>query len=319
MGKTVRAHANIALIKYWGKKDERLRLPLMSSLSMTLDRFYTDTKITESDLNHFYLNGIEQIGQSSQRVFTYLKFLQDKFGVSGNLAVRSTNHVPTAAGLASSSSAFAALAGAFCSHYGFEIEPKELSRLARMGSGSACRSVFGGFVLWQKGEDDTSSYAYALNEKPEMDLQLLAIELNPKPKKLSSTEGMKQATSSSFFKPWLQQNQTELDQMITAIQNNDFTALGQLAELNANEMHAINLTAQPGFTYFEPQTIAAINLVRHLRETGIECYYTIDAGPNVKVITRLKNVKEITNQFVSQFDNVKIVNASFGPGLSYLD
>lgn len=319
MGKTVRAHANIALIKYWGKKDERLRLPLMSSLSMTLDRFYTDTKITESDFNHFYLNGIEQIGQSSQRVFTYLKFLQDKFGVSGNLAVRSTNHVPTAAGLASSSSAFAALVGAFCSHYGFEIEIKELSRLARMGSGSACRSVFGGFVLWQKGEDDTSSYAYALNEKPEMDLQLLAIELNPKPKKLSSTEGMKQATSSPFFKPWLQRNQTELDQMITAIENNDFTALGQLAELNANEMHAINLTAQPGFTYFEPQTIAAINLVRHLRETGIECYYTIDAGPNVKVITRLKNVKEITNQFVSQFDNVKIVNASFGPGLSYLD
>lgn len=319
MEKKVRAHTNIALIKYWGKKNDQLRLPLMSSLSMTLDQFYTETEIADSDLNHFYLNGIEQIGQSSQRVFTYLKFLQEKFGVSGNLAVKSTNHVPTAAGLASSSSAFAALAGAFCLHYGFNIGRKDLSKLARIGSGSACRSIFGGFVIWQKGQDDASSYAYALDEKPQMDLHLLALELNSHPKKISSTQGMKQAVTSPFFKTWLERNQEELNQMITAIKENNFSALGQLAELNANEMHAVNLSAQPGFTYFEPDTIKAINLVKQLRAQGIECYYTLDAGPNVKIICRLKNVKEITNQFVSQFDNVKIINASFGPGLSYLD
>ncbi len=317
MGKTVRAHTNIALIKYWGKKDALLRLPLMSSLSMTLDRFYTETKVTDSAENRFYLDGIEQKGKNAQRVFSYLSLLQQKFGVSGNLQVESSNHVPTSAGLASSSSAFAALAAAFCDHYEIRVDQRELSRLARLGSGSACRSVYGGFVVWKKGNDHESSFAYPLDHQ--MDLQLLAIELNQQPKKLPSTNGMKQAQTSPLFNTWLERNQTELEQMIRAIEQDDFTSLGQLAELNANEMHAINLSAQPGFTYFEPATIKAIKLVEQLRKNGIECYYTIDAGPNVKVMTRLKNVKEIINQFVSVFDNVKIVNASFGPGLTYLD
>lgn len=107
--------------------------------------------------------------------------------------------------------------------------------------------------------------------------------------------------------------------MIQAIKDNNFTALGQLAELNANEMHAINLTAQPEFTYFEPQTIQAIKLVEQLRAEGIECYYTIDAGPNIKVLCQLRNSKEIIQRFSSEFNNVKIVNASFGPGITYLD
>ncbi|WEV70181.1 diphosphomevalonate decarboxylase [Lactobacillus sp. ESL0785] len=320
MTKTARAHTNIALIKYWGKADEQLRLPLMSSLSMTLDEFYTDTQITASHSgNHFFLNDIEQTGSSAQRVFTYLKKLQVQFKVTGELTVKSTNHVPTAAGLASSSSAFAALAAAFCAYYKLQVDRRELSRLARLGSGSASRSIYGGFAVWQKGTDDLTSYAYALNEKPQMDLHLLAIELNQCPKKLSSTGGMKQAKSSPFFKPWLARNQEELRQMIAAVKNNDFTCLGQLAELNASEMHAINLTAQPGFTYFEPDTIKAIKLVNQLRTAGLECYYTIDAGPNVKVLCQLRNVKEITNSFVSEFKNAKIVHASFGPGISYLD
>ncbi|WEV50293.1 diphosphomevalonate decarboxylase [Lactobacillus sp. ESL0731] len=320
MAKTVRAHTNIALIKYWGKADDQLRLPLMSSLSMTLDQFYTDTRITASTTgNHFFLNNIEQTGKSAQRVFAYLEKLQQHFNVTGSLSVYSINHVPTAAGLASSSSAFAALAGAFCAYYELDINRRHLSRLARLGSGSASRSIYGGFAIWQKGVDDATSYAYALDENPQMDLHLLAIELNQQPKKLSSTGGMKQAQSSPFFKPWLARNEQEMAQMMSAIQENDFTRLGQLAELNASEMHAINLTAQPGFTYFEPDTVEAIKLVTQLRARGIECYYTIDAGPNVKVLCQLRNVKDVTNSFVSVFKNAKIVNASFGPGISCLD
>ncbi|BDR60514.1 diphosphomevalonate decarboxylase [Lactobacillus xylocopicola] len=319
MEKTVRAHTNIALIKYWGKADAKLRLPLMSSLSMTLDQFYTDTRVVKSDQDRFFLNGSEQTGSSKQRVFDYLHVLQKRLGQTGHLRVESTNHVPTAAGLASSSSAFAALAGAFCAYYKLEVSRKELSRLARLGSGSASRSIYGGFAIWQKGTDDASSYAYALDEKPKLDLQLLAVELNQQPKFLSSTGGMSQAPSSPFFQPWLARNQEELAAMTKAIQDNDFSRLGQLAELNANEMHAINLTAAPGFTYFEPATIAAIKLVQKIRASGIECYYTIDAGPNVKILCQLKNVKEITKQFVSEFENAKIVMQSFGPGISYLD
>lgn len=320
MTHTVRAHTNIALIKYWGKADAKLRLPLMSSLSMTLDAFYTDTSIekTTGD-NEFYLNGKKQDENGKKRVFAYLHILQKKFGYSDNLIVKSTNHVPTSAGLASSSSAFAALVAAFCRYYELDLDKTELSRLARIGSGSASRSIFGGFAVWQKGDSDETSYAYALDEKPDIDLRLLAIELNTNQKKLSSTQGMQEAQSSPFFKPWLERNEAELNQMIQFIKNKNFTGIGQLAELNANEMHAINLTAQPEFTYFEPDTIRAIKLVEQLRAEGIECYYTIDAGPNVKVLCSLRNSKEISQRFESAFNNVNIVSAGFGPGITYLD
>uniref|UniRef100_UPI00358DA24C diphosphomevalonate/mevalonate 3,5-bisphosphate decarboxylase family protein n=1 Tax=Lactobacillus crispatus TaxID=47770 RepID=UPI00358DA24C len=191
--------------------------------------------------------------------------------------------------------------------------------LSRIGSGADSRSVYGGFAVWQKGYIEETSYAYALDETPTMDLHLLAVELNTKQKKISSTYGMKDAQSSPFFRPWLERNNSELNEMIKAIKSNDFTALGQLAELNANEMHAINLTAQPEFTYFEPQTIQAIKLVEQLRTEGIECYYTIDAGPNIKVLCQLRNSKDIIQRFSSEFNNVNIVNASFGPGITYLD
>lgn len=320
MVKTARAHTNIALIKYWGKKDAALRLPLMSSLSMTLDAFYTDTSLSKAaGPSAFYLNHQKQSGPASQRVFAYVRKLQNHFGVQDHLRISSVNHVPTAAGLASSSSAFAALAAAFCHYYKIKASRKELSRLARLGSGSASRSIYGGFAIWQKGHNDQDSYAYPLNEKPSMDLHLLAIELDTKQKKLSSTKGMQLAQSSPFFQPWLMRNKQEIAEMVTAIKENDFTKLGCLAELNANEMHAINLTATPPFTYFEPATIKAIKLVEELRKRGIECYYTIDAGPNLKILTQLRNIKDIEKNFCLEFNNVNIINASFGPGIQYLD
>lgn len=319
MKKTARAHTNIALIKYWGKADAQLRLPLMSSLSMTLDAFYSETSISASEENEFFLNDEKQTDQSAQRIFSYLQYLQDRFGVSGKLKVESTNHVPTAAGLASSSSAFAALATAFCAFYDLDVNRRELSRLARIGSGSASRSIFGGFAIWQKGTDDESSFAYPLDETPSLDLSLLAVELNQNQKKLPSTKGMKDAQASPFFEPWIKRNDLELNEMIAAIKSNDFTKIGSLAELNANEMHAINLTAQPGFTYFEPDTIRAIKLIEELRSKGIECYYTIDAGPNLKILTQQKNIKEVKKIFLSEFNNVNIVKATFGPGVTVLD
>ena len=320
MKATARAHTNIALIKYWGKADAKLRLPLMSSLSMTLDKFYTDTSIEKSSENtEFYLNNQKQDTESTNRVINYVRRLQNEFGFSDKLIIKSTNHVPTAAGLASSSSAFAALAGAFNKFYDLNLSDRELSRLARVGSGSASRSIFGGFAVWQKGHDDLSSFAYSLDENPQMDLSLLAVELNCQKKKVSSTLGMKQAQTSPFFDTWINRNDYELEEMISAIKSNDFTKLGELAELNASEMHALNFTAQPGFTYFEPDTIKAIKLVQDLRQKGIECYYTIDAGPNIKILTQLRNIKDIEKIFESEFNNVKIIKASFGPGLSYLD
>lgn len=315
-----RAHTNIALIKYWGKKDEQDRIPLMSSISLTLDKFYTETELSAADQDEFYLDGKRQNNQAGQRVFAYLHRLQKQFHLPWqHLRVDSINHVPTAAGLASSSSAFAALAASFNYFYNLHLDKKQLSQLARMGSGSASRSIYGGFSIWKKGHDNSDSYALAIDERPTMDLQLLAVELNTHPKKNKSTQGMSMAQSSPFYQSWLKRNDLEIEEMQAAIAAQDFSKLGQLAELNANEMHAINLTAQPEFTYFEPETITAIKLVEKLREQGIECYYTIDAGPNLKVLCRLRNSKEILNHFQKTFLNVRIVQASFGPGISYLD
>lgn len=321
MKKTARAHTNIALIKYWGKANQALKTPLMSSLSMTLDAFYTDTTFEhDSSLTEdtFILNGQKQTPEESKRVFNYIHLLQEKFGFNDHFTIKSTNHVPTSAGLASSASAFAALATSFAASYGLDLSRRELSKLARLGSGSATRSIYGGFVEWQKGIDDASSYAVPIDENPDLDLSLLALEVDTKQKKVSSTKGMKLAQTSPFYQPWLARNKQEIAELKQAIKEKIFTKIGKLSELSANEMHACNLTANEPFTYFEPETIKAIKLVEHLRQQGIECYYTIDAGPNVKILCTLRNRKEIISAIQKSLTNVKIVVASFGPGVTLL-
>ena len=320
--KTARAHTNIALIKYWGKAQKDLKLPLMSSLSMTLDAFYTDTTFKHgADLTEdsFFLNGKKQDLKNSKRVFNYVHRLQQMYGFDDHFKISSVNHVPTAAGLASSASAFAALAASFASSYNLSLDKKELSKLARLGSGSATRSIYGGFVLWKKGNSHDTSFATVITENPQWDLQMLAIELDTQPKKISSSSGMKLAQTSPFYQSWLAHNQEEIALMKEAIQNKDFTQLGELSELSANEMHSLNLTSHPSFTYFTPQTMALINLVHELRQQGVECYYTIDAGPNVKILTQRKNNKKIVSAVQDLFPNVKIVSAGFGPGVTILN
>ncbi|MBD5429367.1 diphosphomevalonate decarboxylase [Lactobacillus sp.] len=321
MKKTARAHTNIALIKYWGKANKELKTPLMSSLSMTLDAFYTDTTFEHG--NHltkdtFILNDTEQNSEQAKRVMNYVHRLQKEYGFSDHFKIDSFNHVPTSAGLASSASAFAALATAFAASYKLNLSKKELSQLARLGSGSATRSIYGGFALWHKGHDHNDSYAIAVDENPDWDLHMLAVEVNTHEKKISSTQGMIRAQTSPFYQSWLDKNTTEIKKMEEAIQEKDFTKLGQLSENSANEMHAINLSAQPGFTYFEPDTLKLIQLIHQLRQDGIECYYTIDAGPNVKILCTLKNRKKIISAVHNLLGNVKIVDASFGPGVKIL-
>ncbi|WP_027825604.1 diphosphomevalonate decarboxylase [Lactobacillus psittaci] len=320
MNNTARAHTNIALIKYWGKKDADLRLPLMSSISMTLDAFYTDTNLVlDTEDKRFYLNGELVTGKASERVISYVERLQKLFHVSGNFHVISQNHVPTSAGLASSSSAFAALAASFVKAYQLDISKKGLSILARLGSGSATRSIFGGFAIWHQGQNSATSFGEAIDETPEMDLRMIAVELNTKQKKISSTQGMEMAKTSPFFIPWIHENEAQIIDMKAAIENNDFTSLGELAEQNASQMHAVNLACETPFTYFEPETVALIHLVQDLRKQGLECYYTIDAGPNVKILTELRNSKEIQKAVKQLLPTVKIVESGFGPGIQYLN
>ncbi|MCI1979145.1 MAG: diphosphomevalonate decarboxylase [Bifidobacteriaceae bacterium] len=319
---TARAHTNIALVKYWGKKDAELRLPFTSSISMTLDRFYAQTTfevLPASGESEFILDGAVVRPAAAERVMKYVKLLQRRFSVSGNFRIVSENHVPMSAGLASSSSAFSALAAAFAKAYELEVSREELSRMARLGSGSACRSVFGGFVKWEKGTDDASSIAIPLVEAPTIDLTLLAVEINTKQKLVPSTVGMRRVVETSPYYPtWVEDTERACTLMEEAIRAEDFTRIGQIAQQSALDMHALNLTARPGFTYFQPETLLAISTVEQLNAAGVECYFTIDAGPNIKVLTRAGNVEEIVSRFKQVLPEVTIAASSFGPGVEFL-
>ncbi|MGX4645080.1 diphosphomevalonate decarboxylase [Holzapfeliella sp. JNUCC 80] len=323
MKATARAHTNIALIKYWGKKNQHFILPYNSSLSMTLDAFYTDTTVEFSSdftTNQFYLNGELVKDEMAERVFNHIHKIKTLLNQSDmpHFTVTSTNHVPTAAGLASSSSGFAALTAATVKAMGIDLSKSELSRLARLGSGSATRSLFGGFAMWSTGNDLTS-VGSAIDEHPEMDLHLLAIETNGARKKIPSRSGMQNTVeTSAYYDAWVEKAKNDLDLMTYAIKQNDFELLGKVAENNAMAMHATNLAAVPSFTYFEPDTLVAVQTVQELRDNGVSCYYTLDAGPNLKILTQSKNIDAIKAYFTKKLPKATIIQATFGPGIQYL-
>lgn len=316
-----RAHTNIALLKYWGKINSDLILPANDSISLTLDKFYTDTEVTFSDeytSNLFYLNHQLIDVKKMQRINRVLEAVKSEFGYQGFAKIESENHVPTAAGLASSASGMAALAGAAVSALGSHTDLTNLSRLARLGSGSASRSVFGGIVHWHRGYDHQSSFAEQIVSEDLIDLNMVTIVIDRRQKKVKSTLGMQHTASTSPFYPaWVEATNQAIPEMISAVQNNDFTKIGELAEHSAAMMHATTLSSKPAFIYFAPETIQAIKLVEQLRESGIECYYTIDAGPNVKVLCQSKNITRVKRFFASYFDQDQLVVAKPGSGIKF--
>nr|SFZ88128.1 Diphosphomevalonate decarboxylase [Loigolactobacillus rennini] len=319
---TARAHTNIALIKYWGKSDPELIIPQNSSLSLTLEPFYTDTTVTFSNQltrDQVSIDGQQLTVAASQRVSQLLNLIRQQADQQNFAQVISINHVPTAAGLASSASGFAALAAAASKAAGLDLDRQALSRLARRGSGSATRSVYGGFVEWQKGHGDADSQAIPLQEKIDFDIQMIVIVLDPRPKKIASRAGMARVVATSPYYPaWPVAATKDLAAMKTAILKKDLNLIGQLAEANAMKMHATTLSATPPFTYFEPETLQAIDLIQGLRATGLSCYYTMDAGPNVKVICSAKETPAILARLRQHFPADHLLVAKPGPGIAYL-
>lgn len=315
-----RAYTNIALIKYWGKKDEELILPMNNSLSLTLDGFYTETSVIfaeEFSQDEFYLDGIKQNAAATQKVSRFLSLVRQQADCSLYAKVTSKNFVPTAAGLASSASGLAALAGACNEALQMNLSEKDLSRLARRGSGSACRSIFGGFVEWEKGISDATSFAQPIaSDHWEDELAMIFILINDQQKDISSRDGMKRTVATSSFYPgWLDSVDEDLQKIKEAIQKKDFQGLGEIAEGNALKMHGTTLAAVPPFTYWSPQSLTAMNMVRSIRNDGLPCYFTMDAGPNVKVLCERKNAAAIVEQLQSVFDSGQLVTAYAGPGI----
>lgn len=323
MKATAKANTNIALIKYWGKRDENLFLPMNSSLSITLDRFYTVTTVEfqeKLEKDQFFLNGKPASDKEANNVYSFLDKIRNRFSVNLHAIVSSENKVPTAAGLASSASGFAALAAAATKALKLDIEERELSILARQGSGSACRSVYGGFVEWQKGkrEDGKDSFAIQLLPENQWQLSILSVMVNSKEKKVSSREAMKRTVEKSpFYLGWLQGVERDLDLAKKAIEVRDFQALGEVMEANALKMHGTMLGAEPPILYWESGTLEVIKQVQELRLSGINAYFTIDAGPNVKVLCLPEDEKEVHRSLLMLPSVQEVLVCHPGPGVTY--
>lgn len=315
-----RANANIALIKYWGKSNEELALPTNSSLSLTLDQFYTETEVEFSEEfseDIFYLDNKED-KETLKKVSKFLDLFREAKNINYKAVVKSENFVPTAAGLASSASAFAALGAAANESLNLGLSKEELSTFVRKGSGSATRSVYGGLVQWEKGHDDRSSCAIRI-DNADWDISMIAVIVNSEEKEISSREGMKHTIMTSpFYNEWPKEAEKDLVLIKEAIKNRDFDMMGSIAENNALKMHATMMSANPSIIYFEPDTLKAIKIVKELRKSGISAYFTMDAGPNVKIICRLSDSEKIKDRLLSDFSEENIIISKPGKGIEII-
>ncbi len=311
-----KAHANIALIKYWGKKDDELFLPFTSSLSLTLDQLYTITSVEIDETlteDIFVLNGVVQDKNETMKISKFVDFFRKN---NRFVRIESFNSFATAAGLASSASGYAALAKALNHEFGWNYSNQELSRITRKGSGSATRSLFGGFAVWQTGNDE-SSYGYPLNI--DMDIVMVIGVVNDTKKSQSSRSMMKTTvTQSAYFKAWVQQSEIDYKEMMTAVERRDLVRIGKIAERNAMMMHATLLANEVPFFYLQPKSLEIIQLVQELREQGVLAYYTMDAGPNVKIITNSNYQEQVIKQLTAILDDKQIIIAKPGPGATVL-
>ena len=324
MRATAKAHTNIALIKYWGKRNEELILPTNSSLSVTLDGFYTETTVHfKEDLKKdvFTLNDEVITDVAYDRVTKYLDLFRAYTGRKNLFAeIHSINKVPTAAGFASSASGFAALAAATQKALNLDLSDEELSKFTRRGSGSACRSIYGGFVEWQMGEKDDGSDSYAVPIAPQdhWDIRVAAVVVTAKEKDVSSRVGMKRTVDTSvFYDGWLQSHPKDLADIKVGIQQKDFEKVGAIAEANCLKMHATTLGAIPPFTYWQDTTMTVMQTVQSLRKKGIPAYFTIDAGPNVKVLYLPEHEKEVVETLKETNGVTEVIVSKVGQGITY--
>ncbi|MGC9347706.1 MAG: diphosphomevalonate decarboxylase [Anaerolineae bacterium] len=291
---TASAHPNLALVKYWGQVDPSLNLPANSSISVNLSGATTTTTVAFDPRlakDEVVLNQAPADDVTGLRVIAHLDRVRALAGTGSRARVLSWNDFPAAAGIASPASAFAALSLAAVHALGLDLAPRELSVLARKGSGSACRSIPDGFVEWTAGTDDASSYAHSLWPCGYWDLRVVTITFRGAHKAVSSLEGHQAASSSPFYHPRLRRVEKTLDRVREALRRRDFRALGMAVEREAMSLHAVAMTSQPvaypwlsGIYYWRPETLRVIRRVQQWREDGLPVYLTLDAGPSVHLL-----------------------------------
>ncbi|MFN7035662.1 MAG: diphosphomevalonate decarboxylase [Bellilinea sp.] len=293
---TAIAHPNIAFIKYWGNRDDSLRIPANGSISMNLEGLTTRTTVRfESKLKNdtLILNQKLQGGKALQRVSAFLDIIRQKASFKYFAEVVSENNFPAGSGLASSAAAFAALSLAASKAAGLNLNRQELSALARRGSGSACRSIPAGFVEWLPGIEDEDSYAISIAPPSHWELIDCIAIVETDHKTVGSTEGHQLAATSPLQNARVEDAPRRLDICRRAILQKDFEAFAQIVELDSNLMHAVMMTSSPPLFYWNPASIDLMKRVRNWREEGLAVCYTLDAGPNVHILCLNEALSEV--------------------------
>lgn len=286
---TARAHPNVALVKYWGKRDAALNLPATGSISVTLAGLSTRTtvRLVDGGADRLTLNGAPADAGTLAKATRVLDLLRARAGSSERGEIDSANDFPTGAGLASSASGFAALAAAAARALGLTLTPEELSAVARVGSGSAARSIHGGYVEMSAGTraDGADAVARRLLAADDWPLGVLVVVTSSRAKTVQSTAGMEQTRASSpFWSGWVESTERDLGAMRAAVLARDLAAAGELCEHSCLKMHGLAMSARPGLLYWNGTTVALMHAVRALRAAGTGAWFTIDAGPQVKVL-----------------------------------
>lgn len=292
MKATAWAPSNIAFIKYWGKADEALRLPLNDSFSMNLSGAHTETTVEFSTAyarDEVILQGGIFSPAEVSRVVRGLDRIRERAGISQHAKVVTRNTFPKGAGSAASASGFAALTVAGFAAAGCELSQKEATIVARLGSGSACRSIPDGFVVWEKGTDSGSSYARSLYPPTYWDLRDILVIVDSSMKKVSTSDGMETITTSPYLSSRLTAIPQRMNAMLEAFQEKDFAKFGAVLEEDCLDMHHVMQTQNPPLMYWNETTTRIMDAVCGWRTEGLSVYFTIDAGPNVHCICEGKN------------------------------
>lgn len=312
---TAVAYPNIAFIKYWGDVDSSLHIPANGSISMNLAELTTRTTVSFTQplsQDEFTLNGKPTIGKAFERVSILLNRVRQLANISSFASVESHNNFPMAAGIASSASGFAALSLAASHAAGLVLDEKDLSRLARIGSGSACRSIPGGFVEWQSGANDNDSYAFSIASPSHWDLVDCITIVSQEEKIISSSIGHSLAHTSMLQLARIADAPRRLSLCGEAILERDFDQFAEVVQLDSNLMHAVMITSTPSLLYWQPATVAVMHAVQSWRTEGIPVCYTIDAGPNIHVLCLGAEMERIVERLYQLPGVIRVLTAHPG-------
>lgn len=317
-----RAHSNIAFIKYWGNRDPRLRLPANGSISMNLASLHTTTRVAwEAGLkaDRLTINGAKAAGPALDRVRAHLDVIRARFGLRQFADVDSSNNFPMGTGIASSASAFAALTAAASAATGGNPPQRELSTLARLGSGSAARSIPPGFVEWFAGDSHETSYAQSFAPPERWNLVDVIAIVSRAHKRTGSSAGHDTAASSPYQAARVASAAERLRALKSAIMGKDFERFAEIVEADSNLMHAVMMTSRPPLFYWAPLSLAIMTAVRHWRiDENLQVCYTLDAGPNVHCICAEQDAAAVALRLQALSGELEIMRSGVGGGAAIL-